>query len=94
MENTSKLLIRQKQYEQGEGNATQSSILVWEIPWTEGPGGLWSMGFQKIRRDLEIKWRRKWQPTPVSLSGESCGQRSLVGSCPWGLRELDRTEVT
>ena len=27
-------------------------------------------------------WRRKWQPTPVFLSRESCGQRSLVGCCP------------
>ena len=25
--------------------ATHSGILAWEIPWTEGPGGLWSMGF-------------------------------------------------
>ena len=28
----------------------------------------------------DIRWRRKWQPTPVSLPGEFCGQRSLVGS--------------
>ena len=28
----------------GEGNGTHSSILVWEIPWTEQPGGLQSMG--------------------------------------------------
>ena len=28
-------------------------------------------------------WKRKWQPTPVFLPGESCGQRSLVGCCPW-----------
>ena len=27
-------------------------------------------------------WRMKWQPTPVFLPGESCGQRSLVGCCP------------
>ena len=27
-------------------------------------------------------WRRKWQPTPVFLPRESCGQRSLVGCCP------------
>ena len=33
-----------------------------------------------------------WQPTPVFLSGESHGQRSLVGYCPWGLKELDTTE--
>ena len=29
-------------------------------------------------------WRRKWQPTPVFLPGESHGQRSLVGCSPWG----------
>ena len=34
------------------------------------------------------------QPTPVFLSGESHGQRSLVGYSPWGHKELDMTEVT
>ena len=38
--------------------------------------------------------RRKWQPTPVFLPGESQGQRSLVGCCLWGHTELDTTEVT
>ena len=33
----------------GEGNATHSSILVWEIPWTEEPNGLQSMGSQRGR---------------------------------------------
>ena len=28
----------------GEGNATHSSILAWEIPWTEGPGGVARVG--------------------------------------------------
>ena len=37
---------------------------------------------------------RKWQPTPVLLPRESCGQRSLVGCCPWGRTESDTTEVT
>ena len=31
-----------------------------------------------------IPWRRKWQPTPVFLSGKSHGQRRLVGYHPWG----------
>ena len=34
-----------------EGMATHSSILAWEIPWTEEPGGLQSIGLQKIRHD-------------------------------------------
>ena len=32
----------------------------------------------------KIPWRRKWQPTPVFLTGESHGQRNLVGCSPWG----------
>ena len=38
-------------------------------------------------------WRRKWQPTPVFLPGESHGQRNLVGYSPWGRKELDTTEL-
>ena len=40
----------------------------------------------------KIPWRRKQQPTPVFLSGESHGQRSLVGYSPWGHKESDRME--
>ena len=39
-----------------------------------------------------LSWRRKWQPTPVSLPGKSHGQRSLVGCSPWGRKELGMTE--
>ena len=38
--------------------------------------------------------RRKWQPTPVFLPGESQGWRSLVGCGLWGRTESDKTEVT
>ena len=34
----------------------------------------------------KIPWRRKWQPTPVFVPGESHGQRSLAGYSPWGCR--------
>ena len=40
----------------------------------------------------KIPWRRKWQPTPVFLPGESHGQRSLTGCSPWGCKKLDTTE--
>ena len=43
---------------------------------------------------LHWHWRRKWQPTPVFLPGESQGQRSLVGCSVWGRTESDMTEVT
>jgi len=36
---------------------------------------------------VKIPWRSAWQPTPVFLSGESHGQRSL-GATPWGHKEL------
>ena len=35
--------------------ATHSSILAWEIPWTDEPGGLWSLESQKNQNDLVIK---------------------------------------
>ena len=35
--------------------ATHSDILAWKIPWTEGPSGLRSMGFQRVGHDLAIK---------------------------------------
>ena len=35
--------------------ATHSSILVWEIPWTEEPSGLQSMGPQRVRHNLVTK---------------------------------------
>ena len=31
--------------------ATHSSLLAWKIPWTEEPGGLQSMGLQRVRHD-------------------------------------------
>ena len=40
----------------------------------------------------KIPWRRKWQPTPVFLPGDSHGQKSLAGYSTRGLKELDTTE--
>ena len=82
--------------------ATHSSTLAWKIPWMEEPGRLQSMGSLRVRHDRVtslslftiMHWRRKWQPTPVFLPGESQGWRSLVGCCPWGRTELDTTGVT
>ena len=41
-----------------------------------------------------MHWRRKWQPTPVFLPGESQGRGSLMGCRLWGRTELDTAEVT
>ena len=40
----------------------------------------------------EDPWGKKWQTTPVFLSGESHGQRSLLGYSPWGHKESNVTE--
>ena len=42
-------LVREDPLE--EGTATHSSVLAWRIPWTEEPGGLQSMGSQRVRHD-------------------------------------------
>ena len=47
-----------------------------------------------ILRCSAFFWRRKWQPTPVFLPGESQGRGSLVGCRLWGHTESDMTEVT
>ena len=52
---------------------------------------------QRRRRGFDpwvgkIPWRRKWQPAPVSLPGESHGQRSLAGYSPWGHEKSDISE--
>ena len=86
----------------GEGNGSHSSILAWRIPRTEEPGGLQSMGSQRVRHDGAtslslfpfMHWRRKWQPTPVFLPGESQGRGSLVGRLLRGRTESDTTEAT
>ena len=41
----------------------------------------------------KIPWRRKWQPTPVLLPGESHGQRSLAGYSPWGHKSRTRLKL-
>ena len=49
--------------------------------------------FQFINVLYHIDWRRKWQPTPVFLLGESHGWRNLVGYRLWGRKESDTTEL-
>ena len=76
--------------------------LAWKIPWTKEPGRLQSTGSLRVGYDWAtslslftfIHWRRKWQPTPVFLPGESQGRGSLVGCHLWYRTELDMNEVT
>ena len=89
-------------------NKSKLVILFWRrqwqrrIPWTEEPGRLQSMGSLRVGHDWVtslslftfMHWRRKWQPTPVFLPGESQGWESLVGCCLWGRTKSDTTEAT
>ena len=59
--------------------APHSSTLAWKTPWMEEPGRLQSMGSLRVGHNWAtslwlftfMHWRRKWQPTPVFLPGES-----------------------
>ena len=83
---------------EGNGNPLQYSCL--ENPMD---GGAWQAavhGVAKSQTRLSeftftfMHWRRKGQPTPVFLPGESQGQGSLVGCCLQGHTESDMTEAT
>ena len=68
--------------------APHSSTLAWKIPGMEEPGRLQSMRLLRVGHEwatslslfIFMHWRRKWQPTPVFLPGESQGQRSLLAA--------------
>ena len=76
--------------------APHSSTLAWKIPWMEEPGGLQSMGSQRVRHDWAtslslftfMHWRRKWHPTPVFLPGESQGLGEPGGLPSMGLHRI------
>ena len=62
--------------------APHSSTLAWKISRMEEPGRLHSMGLLGVGHDRAtslslftfMHWKRKWQPTPVFLPGESQGR--------------------
>ena len=68
--------------------APHSSTLAWKIPGTEEPGRLQAMGSLRVWHDWVtslslftfMHWRRKWQPTPLFLPGESQGWGSMVAA--------------
>ena len=76
--------------------APHSSTLAWKIPWTEEPGRLQSMGSLRVGHDWAtslslftfMHWRRKWQPTPGFLPGESQGRGEPGGLPSMGLHRI------
>ena len=76
--------------------APHSSTLAWKIPWTEEPCRLQSMWSLRVGHNWAtslslftfMHWRRKWQPTPVFLPGESQGQGEPGGLPSLGLHRV------
>ena len=65
------------------------------LEWWDGEGdGREVQKGGNIYIPMADSWRRKWQPTPVFLPGESQGRWSLVGCRLWGRTESDTTEAT
>ena len=61
--------------------ATHSSILAWKIPWTEGPGGLQSMGLQRVRHNWACK---------LTLShGTISNQRAKKQGADWSRAQMN-----
>ena len=97
-----RLVFTKTRNHHGEGNGTPLQYSCLENPWTEEPGRLQSMGSRRVGYDWAtslplfsfMHWRRKWQPTPVFLPGESQGRRSLVGWLLWACTESDTTAAT
>ena len=80
--------------------APHSNTLAWKNPMDGGAWWAAVHGVDKSQTRLSdftftfMHWRRKWQPTPVFLPGESQGQGSLVGCHLCGRTELDMNEAT
>ena len=82
-----------------EGMATHSSILTWRIPWTEEPGGLQSMGSQRVGHDWVTDTFfhfSLWGYLPVIVAGqtqESGGKdsESVSPQLGWADKSLDQT---
>ena len=91
--------IRNLNVKSGEGNGNPLQCSCLENPVDRGA---WRAAVHRVaqsqtrlkRLSSSMHWRRKWQPTPVFLPGESQGQGSLVGCRLWGCTELDTTDMT
>ena len=86
----------------GEGNGTPLQYSCLENPMDGGAWWAAVRGSLRVRHDWAtslslvtfMHWRRKWQPTPVFLPGESQGRGSLMGCRLWSRTESDTTEAT
>ena len=68
--------------------ATHSSILAWKIPWTEEPGGLQSMGSQRVKHNLGTKHASTRE---LSTENRWCRVKNLRG--PWCCAWVNQTKL-
>ena len=79
----------------GEGNGTLLQHSCLENPTRLVGSSPWGHTTERLLSLFTfMHWRRKWQPTPVFLPGESQGWGSLVGCRLRGHTESDTTEAT
>ena len=92
------IFLKRTALSHGEGNGTPLQDSCLENPMD---GGAWkatvygvAKSWTRLNDFTFTHWRRKWQPTPAFLPGESQGRGSLVGCRLWGHTESDTTEAT
>ena len=80
--------------------ATHSSILAWEIPWTEEPGGLQSMGLERVGHDLVtnnsscfIGYFCKYYTYSCCIVAKSCLCNPMDSSLPGSVRGISQARI-
>ena len=77
-----------------KGKGTCSSVLAWRIPWTEEPGGLQSMGSQRVRHDLVTIHTHTALWATTALLPFSHGRRYKISKDTWNVGQEKRVPTT
>ena len=67
--------------------ATHSSILAWRIPWTKQPGGLQSIGLQRVGHDLVTKQQQQCATLPPNMKQQKESERVGGPSESWSFKD-------
>ena len=71
--------------------ATHYSILAWEIPWAEEPGGLRSVGYRRVGHDLVTKQQQQlWGPFASPTAEAEWATENLVSKQGWEMKDTDK----
>ena len=65
----------------GGGHGNPLSVLTWRIPWTQKPGGLWSIGLQRVQQDWsDLASKKSLPPVPEVPSSHPCLEKFSLGT--------------